>query len=259
MQDSTDLAQENRTAVDKAVAVLKAFGADRHTGVGVSELGRRAGLSKSTTFRLLAMLQRNGMVDRTGTVYRLGRALEEIGGPAALPAHNSVRDLLTPFLAELFAETHATVQLAMLDGSDVVYLNKLEGANGLRTPSRIGGRMPAYCTAVGKVLLASDASAAEAVLRGPRHAWTRNTLVDEDDLMAELAHVRRTGLAHDRGESMENLYCIAVPVRGHGGRVIASFSVSGDASFRPLRHERVLRSVAFSASRIAASRIRLAA
>jgi DNA-binding IclR family transcriptional regulator len=246
--------RDERTAVDKAIDVLKAFGSDAHLGIGVSELSRRTGLSKSTTFRVLRMLEHNGVVERAGTAYRLGRLVEELGAPAVASTQDAVRDAVTPFLAELYVQTKATVQLAMLTGSHVIYLNKLEGPARLRTPSRIGGRMPAYCTAVGKVLLATNPVAMEIVLREPRHAWTPRTIVDEDALLAELDHVRTSGVAYDRGESLETLSCIAAPVRNTGGHVVAALSVSGDAAtFQPLRYERTLRGVAYAASRALAA------
>lgn len=257
MSETVQRNRDDRTAVDKAVSVLKAFGRDAHLGIGVSELSRRAGLSKSTTFRVLGMLERNGAVERAGTAYRLGPMIEELGMSADSPMQDAVRDLVTPFLAELYAATHATVQLAMLVGPSVIYLNKLEGPRRLRTPSRIGGRMPAYCTAVGKVLLAADPVATDAALRAPRHAWTARTIVDEQALLDELDHVRAAGVGFDRGESLESLSCIAVPVRGAGGRIVAALSISGEtASFQPMRYERVLRSVAYSASHVMASQTR---
>jgi len=200
MTETEERSRDARTAVDKAVSVLKAFGRDAHIGIGVSELSRRTGLSKSTTFRLLGMLERNGVVERAGTAYRLGRIIEELGAQSETPVQNEVRDLLTPFLAELYVATHATVQLGMLVGTSVVYLNKLEGPQRLRTPSRIGGRMPAYCTAVGKALLAADPLATDAALREPRHAWTLNTITEEVDLLNELDLVRKAGIGHRRGE-----------------------------------------------------------
>ncbi len=245
--------RDERTAVDKAVSVITAFGKDAHLGVGVSELARRSSLSKSTTFRLLGMLERNGVVERAGTAYRLGRVLQEVGAQVSTPGQDRVRDLLTPFLADLYEATHMTVQLAMLSGVHVVYLNKLEGHQRLRTPSRIGGRMPAYCTAVGKVLLAYDPVALDATLSMPRHAWTPSTLVDEEALRRELWQVRRRGVATDRGESLQTLTCVGAPVMGASGTPIAALSISGDtATFRPDAHEGVLRRVCYSASRAAA-------
>lgn len=250
----TEISRDERSAVDKAFSVVRAFGEDAQLGVGVSELARRAGLSKSTTFRLLTTLEGNGVVERVGTAYRLGALLDDLSASAATPLHDLIRDTLTPFLADLYEATHLAVQLAALRGSNVVYLNKLEGHQRLRSPSRIGGRMPAYCTGVGKVLLAGDALATEEALRAPRHAWTANTIVGEAELIAELDRVRASGVAYDRGESLETLGCIAVPVRGLNNRVVAALSISGDAqSFPAGRYERVLRSVAFHASRAVAA------
>ncbi len=247
---ATGSARDERTAVDKSISVLKAFGKEAHLGLGVSELARRAGLSKSTTFRLLGMLERNGVVERAGTAYRLGRLIQELGAPPSGPAHDAVRDALTPYLADLYEATHQTVQLAVLSGAHVVYLNKLEGRQRLRTPSRIGGRMPAYCTAVGKMLLAYDPEAVELTLAAPRHAWTARTIVDVSELTAELDRVRRRGIAVDRGESLDSLTCIAAPVLGRDRRPVAALSISGDSSsFRPDQHENVLRRVCMHAGR----------
>lgn len=246
--------RDERTAVDKAISVLKAFDRDAHLGLGVSELARRADLSKSTTFRLLGMLERNGVVERAGTAYRLGRVVQELGAQASTPGQDRVRDLLTPFLADLYEATHMTVQLAVLSGPHVVYLNKLEGHQRLRTPSRIGGRMPAYCTAVGKILLSHDAEAIDATLRGPRHAWTENTVVDEEKLSRELWKARRDGIAFDRGESLDTLSCVAAPVMGRNGTPIAAISISGDSStFQVANYEPMLRRVCLAASRLVAN------
>lgn len=255
MSDTSQQERADRTAVDKAIDILKAFGKDASCGLGVSELSRRAGLSKSTAFRVLGILERNGVVERAGTAYRLGLVLSEMARPSDTGRHDAVRETLTPFLTELYMATNATVQLAILSGSHVTYLNKLEGAARLRTPSRIGGRMPAYCTAVGKVLLAADADALEQVLDAPRPAWTSHTIVDANQLLVELERVRTSGIAIDRGESLESLACIAAPIRNAGGRVVAALSVSGEATvFRPKHHEGALRVVAHSASRIIAAR-----
>lgn len=249
VRDASD--KDHRTSVDKAISVLKAFGDEANIGVGVSELSRRTGLSKSTTFRLLAVLERSEMVERIGTAYRFGRAIQMLGAQNNnSKKHDQVRDLLTPFLADLFVATHLTVQLAVLDGQHVVYLNKLEGHQRLRSPSRIGGHMPAYCTAVGKIFMALDPEAAEQALQAERHRWTPNTIVDDSSLRLELARVRREGIAHDRGESLETLSCIAAPVLNRRGKPVATLSVSGwSETFLPHKHEHTLRQVALAASR----------
>ena len=249
MSEEPQKGRDDRAAVDKAISVLRAFGEDAGTGIGVSELARRAGLSKSTTFRLLGMLERNAVVERAGTAYRLGPVIRELGARLSGPANDHVRNLLTPFLADLYVATQLTVQLAVLHGTDIEYLNKLEGHRALRSPSRIGGRMPAYCTGAGKVLLAFDPDAAEETLAAARHAWTPHTIVEEQSLRDEFARVRRSGIALDRGESLLGLTCIAAPVFGPSGKPIAAMSISGDAvTMNPLALEQKLRHICGVAS-----------
>jgi DNA-binding IclR family transcriptional regulator len=173
----------------------------------------------------------------------------ELSAQVETPGQERIRDQFTPYLTDLYEATHMTVQLAMLSGSHVVYLNKLEGHQRLRTPSRIGARMPAYCTGVGKVLLAHDLRALEETLRTPRHAWTDRTIVDEDELRDEMWRVRQTGVAIDRGESLASLSCIAAPIIGPRGGAIAALSVSGAAAtFNPSIHEGTLRRICFAAT-----------
>lgn len=241
-------AKDSRSSVDKAFSVLRAFERDASTGVGVSELARRAKLSKSTTFRLLAALEKNEVVERAGTAYRLGPFVLELGSSS--PYQNKVRDTFTPFLADLYEATHQTVQLGMLEGPYVIYLNKLEGHQRVRSPSRIGGRMPGYCTGVGKVLLAYDPESVEETIQMRRYAWTSTTIVEENQLRQHLSAVRRNGFALDEGESLATLSCIAAPIFGPHGKPIAALSVSYDTgNFDPTTHEAVLRRVALNASR----------
>jgi len=247
-------ARDDRAAVDKAMALLNAFGNDALTGVGVSELARRADLSKSTAFRLLGMLQRNGAVERAGNAYRLGKMIQNLGVSQETTSHGRIRDALTPYLADLYELSKQTVHLAVLQGTDVVYLNKLYGHLQVRSPSRIGGRAPAYCTAVGKVLLSYDSETAEEVLRGELSAWTPATITDPEAFRRELEQVRHSNLAYDREEILAGLNCIAAPVMGPNGRPVAALSVSGPAGkFDPSSQANVLRKVCYAASRAMAA------
>ena len=245
-----DSARDDRAAVEKALSLLEAFGQEAHVGLGVSALARRAGLSKSTAFRLLALLERRRAVERAGTAYRLGPLLQNLGATTESPIHEAVRDLLTPFLAELYEQTHQTVHLGVLSGIDVVYLNKLYGHRRLQSPSRIGGRVPAYCTGLGKALLARNDAAAQATLGSPLAAWTEHTITDPQALEREFFDIRAQGIAYDRGESMADLVCVAAPVLGPQGLPIAAFSISGERSrFDPSAHAHTLRRVCYAASR----------
>ena len=221
-----ELIRDDRAAIDKAFSLLVAFGDEASTGLGVSELARRAKLSKSTAFRVLGLLERNAMVERIGTNYRLGARLHELGRAVYAPGQDRIRDLLLPYLTELFELTRQTVHLATLHGTDVVYLAKLHGHRTVPTPSRIGGRLPAHCTAVGKVLLAYDPDASETALAAPLIQLTPGSIGDPGTLAAELARIRGDGVATDLEESQLGLNCIAAPVMGRNGRPLAALSVS---------------------------------
>nr|WP_050801945.1 IclR family transcriptional regulator [Corynebacterium nuruki] len=249
-RDARSVDTRDMSSIDKAVAVLRAFGDDATPGIGVSEISRRTGLSKSTAFRILAILERNAMVERVGTAYRFGTTLRELGAQGSGGDHDRLRNLLTPFLTELFTATGMTVQLAALEGTHIVYLNKLEGRDRLRTPSRIGGRMPSYCTGAGKALVATNSSELELTVAAPRRRWTETTITDEGQLRDEFAQIRRTGIAYDRGESLSELSCVAVPVTDGRGRPVAAFSISGNTgNFQPHRVEHILRTVGMAASK----------
>ncbi|MFK0159805.1 IclR family transcriptional regulator [Streptomyces sp. NPDC090493] len=220
-------ARDDRAAVDKAISLLVAFGDKASSGVGVSELARRAQLSKSTAHRVLGMLERNGVVERVGTDYRLGERLHQLGRSVYADGHESLRDLLLPYLTDLYELTRHTAHLAVLHGTDVVYLGKLYGHRPAPVPSRIGGRLPAHATAVGKVMLAYDAEAAAQAIAGPLHRFTARTVTDPAELSDELDRIRRTGVAYDEEESQLGLSCVAAPVLGRSGRAVAALSVAG--------------------------------
>ena len=195
-------------------------------GLTLSEIAERSGLAKSTTSRLLAALERNGAVARVGHRYRLGPIIREIDPIPSSPRFERIRTVLTPFLAHLFETTRTTVHLATLHRDEVVYLNKLHGPRPIPSPSRIGGGLPAYCTGVGKAMLAFDAEATERVTAEPMVAWTATTLTTPEALLMELARIRRHRRALDHAELTEGLYCVAAPVLDPSGRAVAALSAS---------------------------------
>ena len=153
----------------KVVAVLEAFTMDDR-GVTLAELGRRTGLAKGTLHRVCGDLVAAGLLERRDDRYRLGRLMFELGMRASVE-----RDLLEvagPFLEELRAAVDETVHLGVRDGIEVVYIAKLAGHRQMSVPSRTGGRLGLFCTAVGKALLAhAPAEVFEEVVRAglPRH------------------------------------------------------------------------------------------
>ncbi|GAA2411796.1 IclR family transcriptional regulator [Actinomadura vinacea] len=245
--------RDDRAAVDKAISLLVAFGDQASTGIGVSELARRAQLSKSTAHRVLGMLERNGVVERAGTGYRLGARLHELGQAVYPRRHEALRDRLLPHLTDLYELTRQTVHLAMLHGPDVVFPAKLYGHHSVLAPSRIGGRLPAHCTGVGKVLLAYDAEAAAQAVAVPLRQLTGSTITTSDDLLAELARIREVGVSFDHGESWSGLSCVAAPVFGPGRRVVAALSVAGQTGRIDLDRANVeVRRVSAAASQVLA-------
>lgn len=241
---------DQRSAVDKAFCLLKSFTPEDGGGVGVSELARRADLSKSTAHRLLATLVANGAVQRSEGIYRLGSFFDELHAKSISPRHELVSEVLTPFLAALFERTRSTVHLAYLEGTEVVYANKLFSVRGIAAPSRIGGRVPAYCTGVGKAILAYDDDLIERAITEGLPQWTEHTITDPDEFRRVLAQVREEGLAYDREENTMGLSCVAVPIFARDRIPVAAISVSGPTdSFRPQDHIPAVRKISAAASR----------
>ena len=132
-------------------------------------------------------------------------------------------------MEDLYERTRELVQLGVLDGHEVVYLDKIGGHASSTVVSRLGGRLPASCTGLGKAMLAhsSDDTVASAIERGLDRR-TPNSIVDLGDFRRELAEIRRVGLAFDREEAQSGIVCVAAPIRG-SGRAIAALSITGPA------------------------------
>ena len=218
---------DTRSAIDKAFSLLRSFSAEDASGVGVSELARRADLSKSTAHRILAALVENDAVERSGNVYRLGTLCYDLVSNPEDEYHNTFSELLTPYLAALFEQTRHTVHLAYLYGNQVAYINKLFTTRRISSPSRIGGRAPAYCTGVGKAMLAWDQPRAKSVVESGLHPWTPYTITDPNEFWEELQRIRAEGFAYDNQEITLGLSCVAAPILGQNNVPVAALSVSG--------------------------------
>jgi DNA-binding IclR family transcriptional regulator len=221
------------TSVSKALQLLDAF---RLAGpsLGVSELARRAGVPKSTAFRLLAYLEQGGYVERTGTDYRLGWRLFELGNRVHHCRPRGLRDLALPYLSELYVSTGNVVHLGVLEGNDVVYLEKIHGHRAVRTPTTVGGRMPAACVGLGKAMLAfTDPGTARRVVTAGLERRTPYSIAEPGRFLHELGRVRTNGIAFDREEAALGLTCVAAPILVEG-RAVAAISVSGSTTrFNP--------------------------
>jgi DNA-binding IclR family transcriptional regulator len=232
------------STVRNAARVLKAF-LTREESIGVSELSRRLGLGKSAVHRLLTTLLAEGLVEqdpRTGG-YRLGIVMFELG--EAVKVHLDLHAAAGPVLAQLREQTGESSQVGVLDGDEVVYVDRLESAHTLRLFTETGRRVPAHCTSSGKVLLAHCREATrERILARPLPALTPHTITDPDALRAELAAIRARGWAEAVNEREIGVASIASPIRDVRGDVVAALSIGAPvARFGAVPRRRIARTL----------------
>ena len=217
-------------ALDRALDVLEAL-ADAAGPVGVTELARRIGATKSAAYRILANLERRGYVGKDAATarYSLGTRLAYLG-QRSLGAFD-LRQVARPVLDELYRGFHETVNLGVLEGDEVVYIDMIESHHGLRMAARVGARDTVHSTALGKAMLAFlPSEAIDRRLQRPLPRRTAHTITDPALLRAELDRVRTRGVAEDHAENELGARCVAAPIFDHGGSVIAASSVSSPAS-----------------------------
>ena len=207
--------------IDRVSLVLDAF--DGPGRLTLAQVVRRTGLPRSSAHRMLERLVQLRWLRRNGRDYELGMRLVELG---SLAVHQDrLHRAATPLLHDLHRATGLVVHLAVLDGSDVVYLEKIGDRMTAAIPTRVGGRQPAHCAAVGKAMLAYN-EAGDVDLTSRK---TRYSIGTPAQLTAELAKVRAHGVAFDREESLPGFGCVAAPI-GAPGEAVASVSVCGPMS-----------------------------
>lgn len=214
-------------AVSRAIKILEFVAANNMTRL--SDISRGVGLNKSTTHGLIATLEAMGCIrqDQSTGKYALGLKLFELG--QAVLANMDIRTAAMPYLLELSRKYEETVHLAILSGDEVIYIDKVDSPRSIRIVSKVGGRNPAYCTGVGKVLLAglSDGELKKLLVDMEFKPITPNTITNAYALAEQINRIRQEGYATDSGEIDEGLSCFAAPVRNHLGAVTAAISLSG--------------------------------
>ncbi len=239
------------SVVRRVAAILDAF----HPGetyLRVNELARRAHLPSSTVSRLLTDMEAAGFVERYGENIGLGLRLFEWGEHAA--RRRSLRETALPFMADLREATHQTIHLAILDGVEVVYLEILPNKNAPWFPSRVGGRLPAHGTAVGKALLAaSPTEVIQQALATGLPAVGPRTIRNPGLLEQQLRRIAASGLAYELQESAQGVVCVASALTDLDGKPMAAISASGWAGKVDIRRVGpAVRTAALSISRAAA-------
>jgi len=193
-------------------------------------------LHKSTVHRLLMILENHRMVERdpqTGR-YHLGLKLFELG-TIAIGSFN-VRERSRRYLERVVFEVDETVHLCVLDGGEVLYLEKIEPSRSVRMASRIGRRIPAHCSGVGKAMLASlpERAVDDILLRHGLPRLTSRTITTPAEMRLELEAIRTRGYSIDNEETEEGVRCVAAAVLDHVGRPLAAMSVSAPAFRLPV-------------------------
>ncbi|MYR06915.1 helix-turn-helix domain-containing protein [Gordonia sp. SID5947] len=213
--------------LDRVSLVLDAF--DGPGRLTLAQIVRRTGLPRSSAHRMLERLVALRWLRRQGRDYELGIRLMELGSIAV--HQDRLHEAALPFLHELHRTTGFVVHLAILDGPDVVYLEKIGGTLAASVPTRVGGRQPAHCTAVGKAILAHSEDRADhrtPSIGEPLIQKTRYSISTRSRLDTELVKVRTHGIAYEREESLAGIGCVAAPI-GELDDAVAAVSVCGPA------------------------------
>lgn len=213
----------------KAVSLLELI-ALAEKPMRFTDVVEACGQPRGTVHRQLAHLVAEGLVDHVADqTYVVGLRLLQLAAKAW--SSNDLRSVAAPHLAALQEATQESVHLAVLNGGQVTYLDKMEGKHTLRMHSQVGKTSPAYCTGVGKAALSmlspDDLAALAAEL--DFHRFTQNTIVTPQMLGQDVAAIRNNGYGFDLQEHEIGIHCVAAPVRAPGRNFLAAISVTGPA------------------------------
>ncbi|MDR1192960.1 MAG: IclR family transcriptional regulator [Peptococcaceae bacterium] len=212
-------------SVERAVAILRCF--EEQEELGVTEIGEMLGLHKSTAFGLIHTLRKEKLLWQNEATGKLRLGIELFRLSAAIKLN--LKNICEPYLSELLRITRETVNLVVRDENSVVFIEKKEGPHSVRICTRVGQRLPLYCTAAGKAILAF---LRESEIRGYLaqdnfEPFTEHTLRTAGELREQLTRIRAEECAYDMEELEYGLICVAAPILDRQGYAIAGVSVSG--------------------------------
>lgn len=218
--------------LDRALAILNVL-SEQAGDLSLAELSEKLQLHKSTVHRLIMVLERHRLVDKHPQTarYRLGMKLFELGSKAI--ENVDLHERCRPHLTRILYDINETVHCSVLDQGEVLYIEKMEPQRSVRMASSVGRRAPAYCTAMGKAMLAAlpESEVDDIIRRSGLKPLTRKTITTPAELKAELKAIRMRHYAIDDEEKEEGVRCVAAAVLGYSGRPVAAISASGP-SFR---------------------------
>ncbi|MFI0816344.1 IclR family transcriptional regulator [Streptomyces sp. NPDC021098] len=236
------------SVLGKVRPILEAFTADDST-LSLADLVRRTGVAKATVHRLAQELVVWGLLERDGCDYRLGLRLFEIG--QRVHRQRILREVAQPYMEDLLLATRETIHFAIHDGLDVVYLEKILPHRGLSEESRVAGRLPLYCTATGKAILAfSPKPLTREVIGNGLKPFTRYTITSPARLLCQLERVREQGIATEAEEIRLGYLSMAVPVFARAGSLAGALSITAPTyRFDAAAHAGALRTAGLGISR----------
>lgn len=215
------------SSIDKTLNILEVI-ALNGKGVSLADIVKSSGVPKTTAFRILEILAAREYVTwrKDNEKYSIGIKTLEIGVTGLMG--QDIVDVSIPHLQDLSLSVGETSFLAVYNSGDVVYLYKAEGTSSIQTTAHLGSRRPAYCTALGKVILANlPIEESDRIFQKKLQKFTEKTVTERIKLYEEFAKIRTSGYAVDDEGIEHGLYCMAVPIYNFTGSVIAAISVSG--------------------------------
>lgn len=218
--------RQSAKALQKGLDVLEVVAEDRRE-LTLTEVARRLGFKKATAHRIVSALERRGYLERNPLSggYRVGLKVWQLG--CEVVTQLRLREVARPFLQRLGDETQEHVNLAIPDGGEAVFVDIIESPKPIRPYTYIGGRVPSYCAAAGKAMLAfQPEQVVSAVVKAGLKPFTDRTIVHAARLREELEMIRARGYAVNREEWREDVCGIAAPIRNHASEVIGSISIT---------------------------------
>jgi len=213
--------------VKKVLQILEAL-RDAPEGLQLKDVAKQTAINKSTTYRLLAHLESAGYLFRNDAgFYTIGPNFVRLS--AAPNFRDTLREICRPVLQKLWTTTGETVNLGILDGHEVLYVDVIESPHNFRLASIVGSRRPMYCTSLGKALTAfvPEERLEELLASITFERSTPRTIIQRSKFRQELAKIRRRGYAVDDQEVVLGARCVAAPIFDAAGKVIAAISISG--------------------------------
>lgn len=212
-------------SVSRAIQIIRCF--ENYEELGVTEISKMVELHKSTTFGLISTLEVNKLLEKndyTGK-YRLGLELFRLG----TKVNSTLRHLAIPYLEQLVKMYQETVNLVVIDDLSVIYLEKVESTRSMRISTMVGGRLPLYCTAVGKAIMANMPMEElnRMLSRMEFTKYTDKTVYDTKSILETLEKAKSNGYAEESEELEIGLSCVAAPIYNHFNNPFAAISLSG--------------------------------